>query len=375
MARSAWFCRSHARAPIPSLDIARPERRVTRSGFCALDDAVMVRRARRIFVGCAASFWFATTSGARAEPRHFRVFEERLDRGLALTLESRMHHAERRDFTRPIFLVAVPVRTVTASELRTSAALELAVLPWLALGAELPLSLRRADVEIQPVVISEDRVLPPRWLDLSGFGLSDPLLAALFQLFSTPALGLYARAGFSVPLDDDSGAPLVPAQIPLSTGQTELFADGRAALRLPDLTLELDYRFGFRPGSAATYLVRTRGNQYANGALASCWSHAAGAGARLFPERRFSVGVSGTWSVEQSPRLVERDRSVAFLPEAVRHELGLELRLRARLSKHDALELFYEHVFLDAFEKDPFFPIVVPARGFGVAWLTGTGAP
>jgi hypothetical protein len=335
----------------------------------------MLRRARRIFVGCAASLWFSTTSGAHAEPRHFRVFEEQLDRGLALTLESRLHHAERRDFTRPIFLFPVPARTVIASELRTSAALELALLPWLALGAELPLSLRRADVELQPVVISEDYVLPQKWLDLSGFGLSDPRLATQFLLLSTPALGLYARAGFSVPLDDGSGAPIVPAQVPLSTGQTELFADARATLLLTDLTLELDYRFGFRPGSAATYLVRTIGNQYASGALASCWSHAAGAGARLFPGRRFSLGVHATWSVEQSPRLVERDRSIAFLPEAVRHEIGLELRLRARLSNRNALELFYEHVFLDAFEKDPFFPIVVPARGFGVAWLTGTGDP
>lgn len=330
-----------------------------------------LRLAARLLAWSAAFGVLLAAPAASAERERYRLFDPSVERGYVLTLTTSFHHARRDDFTRPVFLIGQGVSRLYASELRSELTLDVKLVSWLGVGVSLPFSYRRADLALSPVVISESQVLPQQWLALRGVGLADPELSVFVRVLDLGPLVLSGRGGLSIPLDDNPGAPLAPTRLPLSTGQNQYFLGGELALSIPETRLTLDYRFGFYPGGPAAYLVRNVGNQFATGALSFFWYHEATVGLRLFPERRFSLGVFPSFRVDQSPRLIERDQERAFLPEGQRYEIGLEVALRTRLGGGHALELSYRHLFLEAWEKDPFFPIVIPARGFGLAWQLG----
>jgi hypothetical protein len=129
------------------------------------------------------------------------------------------------------------------------------------------------------------------------------------------------------------------------------------------------YRPAYHPGSAASYLVREVGNQsYASGVLGDYWTQQVRLGLRVFPGRRFSFTLTPEWSIDENPTVVERGIEYRVLEKVMRHELGLEGRFTIRLGKQQAFEAFYKHLFLRSWEHDPFFPIVIPEHGFGLAW-------
>jgi hypothetical protein len=289
--------------------------------------------------------------------------------GYSVSLEAYEHYATRRDFTSPVFLFQQPVEEIRAHELGLRLNLELELLLGLGLGVELPFVHRRAAVRYAPALISLDESTPATTHELSGTGISDPALSLRYRLLAREALALTLALGVRFPGDDNPGAAFVPERLPLGTGQREWFLEAALGTTFELLKVELDYHFGYHPGDAATYLVRQiGGSQIASGVLGDFFSHRAKLRLIALPKGRFSVEVAPSFSIDENPPLVEQDRELAFLSERARYEVGLEGRLHLRLGRGHALELFYEHTFLDAHEEDPFFPIVIPARGFGIGW-------
>jgi hypothetical protein len=144
---------------------------------------------------------------------------------------------------------------------------------------------------------------------------------------------------------------------------------GELEATLEPFRFELDYHFGYHPGDSATYLVRRLAqNQIASGALGDHVSHRAELGVVLLPNAVFAFEVSPSLRFDENPPLVQQGRELAFTRARGRYELGLELRLHAALGRGHRLELYYARPLLASYDEDPFFPIVMPEQGFGLAF-------
>ena len=158
-------------------------------------------------------------------------------------------------------------------------------------------------------------------------------------------------------------------RLPLSTGQAEVFGEVSASVEWKRWALSGDYRLGYSPTSAVAYLVRQVGNQsYASGALGDHFAHRLRAGVTLKLDSRFSFQLNPEWSIDENPGIIEQGVEYLVTPERLRHELGVEGRFTIHIDEHNVFEAFYEHLFLRSWDKDPFFPIVIPQHGFGIAW-------
>jgi hypothetical protein len=305
---------------------------------------------------------------AAADSRVYPARREAPELGYRVSLESRINHAERNDFSRLVFMFNQPVDRIVVRELSTTLDFRLTLFEGLSLDAKLPFSWRQADVRFQPVVVSLDEVLPPAWRDLDRVGLADSEVGLEYGLLDEP-LDLHLHAGTVIPGSDNPGSSTVATQLPLSTGQTEVFAELSALLESGRWALGGGYRLGYRPRAAVAYLVRQVGTQsYASGALGDHFMHHLTAGLSMRLDRRFSFRLGSEWSIAENPGVVDHGVEYLVMPEKLRHELGVEGRFTLRIDEHNAFEAFYEHLFLRSWDKDPFFPIVIPEHGFGIAW-------
>jgi len=325
-------------------------------------------RGRWIAAALSALCLSAHTAAARAED----AVEPSPRPGYELWLEAHERFAKRSDFERPVFLVQAPVDAIHVEELGLTLGLRLGLLLGLSVRFELPFVHRRAAIHYAPLVVSRDEIAPSFWDELEGTGLSAPVVALDYVLADGRRFSASAGAGVVIPEDDNSEGGLAPRRLPLSTGQSEWFLEGKLGVRFAALSLELGYHGGYHPGDAATYLVRRLGgNQVASGVLGDYTTHRAELRAVLFPNGRASLALTPTLWLDENPPVVSGGNEYRLFPERVRTELGLEARLSTHLGGGHRVELFAEEVFLDAHERDPFFPIAVPERGFGLAYRTG----
>ncbi|MFO7178362.1 MAG: hypothetical protein DIU78_006660 [Pseudomonadota bacterium] len=318
---------------------------------------------------CVAGAIFLSAQRAQAEAPRGEVGLLPPRTGYRLSLEIRENFATRTDFSRPLFLFQQPVDHVSARELSFEAELWLALTPRLALGVRLPYSVRDAGVRFAPVEVSHDARLPPEWRELEGHGLTDPTLSALYRVVDGDHLTLAATLGVVLPHDDNPGSSTVPVRLPPSTGQGEGFAEGTAVARFSGGAVALSYRAGYRPGGATTYLVRRVGpGAFASGALGRHTRQRARLDLRFYSDRTFWLRFIPEWRLEGIPPIVDHGKEYAFQRERFEHELGLDVRFGARLSRKLGVELSYALSLLESWQRDPFFPIAIPRRGFGIAW-------
>jgi hypothetical protein len=204
---------------------------------------------------------------------------------------------------------------------------------------------------------------------LSSAALADPTLAAGYRLRLTCALSLATELGTRVALDDSPGDNTFPTRLPPSTGQSRYFASLAPTLTLPRLQAQLGYRLAYHPGSAASYLVRVVGNQsYASGAIEPFLDHRLWARVELSLLQGASAYLSPFWQITEQPRLTQRGPPLALSTLSHREELGLALGLSLSLTDASRLELAYTHLFLQAWRRDPFFPIAIPEQGLTVRY-------
>ncbi len=292
--------------------------------------------------------------------------------GYEVWLEAYERFATRRDFDEPVFLVQAAVDEIRVQELGLTLGLRLGLLLGLSARFELPFVHRRAAIHYAPLLVSRDEFAPSFWDELQGSGLRAPLVALDYELWSGRHTAVSLGAGAVLPGDDNPGGGLAPQRLPPSTGQSEWFVESALGVRFPALQLELGYHGGYHPGDASTYLVRRLGgDQVASGVLGDYTTHHLRLGAVLFPSARVSLSLAPSLWLDENPPVVVKGREYQVFRERVRAELGLEARLSTRLGGGHRLELFVADVFLDAHERDPFFPIEVPERGFGLAFHTG----
>jgi hypothetical protein len=327
-------------------------------------------RARVQLWGLTALCWLFHVGDASAEPA--TMPGARRD-GYAVSIAAYEHYATRTDFTNPVFLFQQPVEEVRVQELGLRLKLELDLVLGLGLEVELPFVYRRATVRYAPVWISLDERTPVTYRELSAAGMADPALAVRYRLLARETCGATVAVGVRVPVDDNPGSGTAPEQLPLGTGQREWFLHAALAATFEPFRFELDYHFGYHPGDASTYLVRQiGGNQIASGVLGDFVGQRAEFGVTVLPNAPFSIELAPSFRVDENPLLIQQGEEYAVTRERVRYELGLAGRLHARLGRAHRLELFYEQPLLAGYDEDPFFPIAVPAQGFGLAWrVTG----
>jgi hypothetical protein len=310
------------------------------------------------------------TSAARAEPLGpYAEFDALPEPGYELRLSVDYHYATREDFRELVFLVDQPLQRVGAYELRSTLDLRVSVTRHLALQAVLPVTVRGADVELQPLVVSRTQALAGRTLHLRGAGVADPTMALGYRVIACGNTHVQLDLGTRVPIDDNPGSPVLPERLPLGTGQNQLFLGASANLRLGKVELGLGYRFEYQPGSTATYLVRQVGAQgYTSGALDIFTGHRISALIAYAFDDVWSVRIAPDFHADEQPKLVERNGTTAFLPDHFRFELVFDASVQAQLSEHHALRLGWSQPLLIGWDYDPFFPISIPEQGIGLTW-------
>lgn len=333
----------------------------------ALIPNVFVRGRWRAAVLVALSFW-AHPAPARAEDTTGTA-EVSPRPGYEIWLEAHERFATRTDFERPVFLLQAPVDEIRVQEHGLTLGLRLGLLLGLSARFELPFVYRRAAIHYAPLVVSRDELAPSFWDELEGTGLAGPVVALDYELWRGRRFAASLGAGAVIPEDDNPEGALAPARLPPSTGQSEWFLEGSLGAHFSALSFELGYHGGYHPGDASTYLVRRLGgDQIASGVLGDYTTHRLRLRAVAFPSARVSLSLTPSLWLDENPPVVSEGREYSVFPERLRTELGLEARLSARLGNGYRLELFAEDVFLNAYERDPFFPIAVPERGFGLAF-------
>jgi hypothetical protein len=309
------------------------------------------------------------TCAARAQPGPFFEPQALEPMGYELRVSADYYDASRTDFTRPIFLIAQGLSRLHARQLGLTIDLRLSITPALALQLVLPWMVRDVAARGVDLVVNADQRVPARSWTLSSWGLGDPTLAIGYRAFRREPWSIYADLGATIPIDDNPGAPGLPSRVPLGTGQHELFAGAGATLDRP-IAVSVAYRFGYSPGEHAAFLVRRVANQsYTSGALAAFAHHRVMAAAELTLSRRFSVRLAPTLNVTQVPLLIEFGGTRQIEKELLAIELDLAAAVRLRLSAEHRLELRGSLPLIAATDHDPFFPIVGPAQGIGIAWF------
>jgi hypothetical protein len=289
--------------------------------------------------------------------------------GYELRVSADYHAVSRSDFSRPIYLIAQGLSRLHARELVLQFDLRLSITPALALQFVLPWMVRDVDARGVRLDVSADQTLAPRSWTLSSWGLGDPTLALGYRFWRARPWSIYGELGATIPIDDNPGAAALPQRVPLGTGQHELFAGAGATVDEP-VAVSLNYRFGYSPGEHAAFLVRRVANQsYTSGALGPFAHHRVNAAAELPISQRLSVRLAPSLTLMELPFLIERTGGRQLQRERVAFELDLAAAVRLRLSAEHRLELRGSLPLVAATDIDPFFPIVIPARGVGIAWF------
>jgi hypothetical protein len=306
---------------------------------------------------------------SRAQTGPFFEPDALVSSGYELRVSADYHDALRTDFSRPLFAFAQGLSRLHAQELVLQFDLRISLTPALALQIVLPWTVREVAARSVGLEVSADQVLGPRAWSLSSWGLADPTLAAGYRLWRAKPWAAYAELGATIPIDDNPGSPVLPERVPLGTGQHELFLGAGATLEAP-IAASLNYRFGYSPGEHAAFLVRRVANQsFTSGALAPFAHHHIHAAAELALTRVVSVRIAPALDITQVPLLIERGGSRLLLRERAIVELDLSAAVRFRLNATHRLEVRGSWPLIAATDIDPFFPIVMPARGVGIAWF------
>jgi hypothetical protein len=303
-----------------------------------------------------------------AQPGPFFEPDALEPQGYEVRASAEYHDVARRDFSRSIFLFAQPLEELEMRELLVSVELRLSITPALAVQLVLPWFVREAEARTVGLQVGEEQTLRPRSLELSSWGVGDPLLAVAYRLFRQRPWGAYVELGATIPIDDNPGSAVLATRVPLGTGQHELFVGAGGTLERP-IALSLSYRFSYLPGEHAAFLIRRTGTQtYTSGAFAPFMRQRVHAAAELTLSRLFSIVLAPAWIMTEIPLLVERNNHRQVVFERFLHELYVSAAVRIQLDRRNRLELRYTQPLLDHWTDDPFFPIVTPTRGAGVTW-------
>jgi hypothetical protein len=275
----------------------------------------------------------------------------------------------RSDFSRPVFLFAQGLSRLHARQAALQFDLRLRITADLAVQVVLPFLAREVSARSSGLPVSEQQYLSPRDFSIWGVGLGDPSLAVAYRWLDQQPWAAYAELGARVPVGDNPNSQVLAEHVPLGTGQHEAFARVGATFAGP-VGLSLAYRFGVSPGEHATYLVRRVGTQsFISGALEPIVDQRVDAAAELPLTGLLSLRLGSAWVMTRLPVLVEHTSSQRVVTGTWSNELNLAAAVRFRLDPSQVIELHGELPIIPVSDIDPFFPIVIPARGVGVTWF------
>lgn len=336
-------------------------------GTALRESGFMIRRAFALAVALGV-----VCGSARADTAAFFEPKALEANGYELRVTAAYYAASRDDFARPIFLIAQQLNDLTAHQFMLQADLRLRITPALALQCVLPFMVRELDGRSYGLQVSQTQQLASQRFSMASSGLADPLLAVSYRFVRSPPWAAYGELGATFPIDDDPGSPVFPSRVPLGTGQHLLFAGVGASMRDP-VRVSVAYRVGFSPGEHAAFLIRRTGTQsYTSGAVTSTLLQRVQAAAEVAPWQPLSLQLMAAWTVLSLPDLIEAGGATTrFLAENWMQEVSLALALRVQIAPGHRLELRGELPIVSTVDIDPYFPIVMPARGVGITWLVG----
>lgn len=323
--------------------------------------------ARRVAI--ALALIFSAASGAEAQVGYFEP--DTLTRtGYELRVTAAYHDVTRSDFTRPIFLIAQPLARLRVQQFALQADVRLRVTSALALQLVVPVLFRALSARSYGLQVSREQSLPGRGFSISGSGLGDPRLGASYTFLRLQPWTAYAELGATFPVDDNPGSAVLPERVPLGTGQHVFVAGVGGGFALPPVRVHAGYRFGYSPGEHATYLIRRASTQvYTSGAFAPHLAQSALLSVEVGSQPVFRAALG--WTARQWPELIAPTGHVRLLRESWSHALDVAAAVRVRIAPGHQLELRGELPIVPISDLDPFFPIVVPARGVSLLWVAG----
>ena len=204
--------------------------------------------------------WSLTLPTAFAQTGAFFDRRDLSAKQYSLEIDSSFTTINRRDFANPTFLFGGDLEHITLHVLQTEIRAHLDLLEGVALQLELPLLIRRVETRYIGLQVSESQTLDSQERTYLGAGLGDPTMSLSVDLFELWDMDFFLDLGTRIPLDDSPEGQPTANQIPLSTGQNELFVGGGLNTNIGPVHTSLSYRHSYFPGNTTAYLVRRASN-------------------------------------------------------------------------------------------------------------------
>ena len=287
----------------------------------------------------------------------------------ALSLTTAYGFADRTDFSQPVLLYQHRLTKLQTHSLNAKVGFRFSLNAWWGVRLQLPVSVRDTKATVSGLMVSDDESLPAVEQRSLDAGLGDPSIALYGWILSLESFQLLLEVGAHLPLDDSPQSKGLPKRVPTSSGQEAVFTSVVGVLGLLGGEFKLHYGFTFLPGNMTAYLVRRASNDsYVSGALSSFYKHHVDLRFTRRVGSGWSLLVEPSWEMTILPFLKDQGQLLQFTDDKLVQDIGLRIGAEYQVSKRHQLTFSYRHLFLNSWERDPFYPIDVPNQGFAVAW-------
>ena len=313
--------------------------------------------------------WSLTLPAAFAQTGAFFDRRDLSAKQYSIEIDSSFTSIDRQNFANPTFLFGSDLDHITLRVLETEIRAHLDLLEGVALQLELPLLVRRVEARYIGLKVSESQTLDAQERVYSGAGLGDPTMSLSVQLFELWGMDYFLDLGTRIPLDDSPEGQPIANQIPLSTGQNELFVGGGFNTTIGPVRTSLSYRHSYFPGNTTAYLVRRASNgSWVNGSTSAFIREAVTLAVGIPVGEVGQLELVPNWTLTSMPGVTERGGVLGVSTLSWVQEVNLTIGLSIPLGRHHVLRPYLAGDLLQSWDDNPFYPIEAPKRGLGLAW-------
>ena len=313
--------------------------------------------------------WVLFLPPAHAQTGAFFERDKLSEKQYSLTIDSIFSALNRTDFSSPTFLLGEDLQELELLSFTTEIKAQIDLFEGIAIQVEAPLIVREVNAVHTGLAVSQSQVLDSQSRSYSSLGFGDPRLTLSIEVIHLFGMDYFLDIGTRMPLDDSPEGQPVPSQVPLSTGQNELFIGGGFNAQFGSVQASLSYRHSYFPGNTTAYLVRRASSgSWASGSTTAFIRESVSLALKAPVSDWGDLRVAPTWSLSAIPGVTDRGRSLGISAQSYIQEVTVEIGFDVKLGRHHILRPYFAGALLDSWNEDPFYPIEAPSRGFGLAW-------